>query len=32
MYKKRVAIVTGGGQGIGNATVKRLLEKNWRVA
>ena len=31
MDKKRVAIVTGGGQGIGKAVVKRLLEDGLRV-
>lgn len=31
MDKGKVAIVSGGGQGIGKAVVKRLLEDGWRV-
>jgi NAD(P)-dependent dehydrogenase (short-subunit alcohol dehydrogenase family) len=31
MEKERVAIVTGGGQGIGKAIVKKLLQDGWRV-
>jgi NAD(P)-dependent dehydrogenase (short-subunit alcohol dehydrogenase family) len=30
--KPRVALVTGGGSGIGLATVRRLLASGWRVA
>lgn len=28
---KRVAIITGGGQGIGKGTAKRLLQENYDV-
>jgi len=32
MDEEKVAIVTGGGQGIGKAVVKRLLKDGLRVA